>query len=141
MLQLYGPLITRICKNSTHQFSNAALRSAAVLALCKLMLVSEEFCASHLSLLFTIVEREPRADVRCNVVVCLGDLVARHPNTVDPWLQRLFACLAQPSAAVRRHALMVLTHLILNDQIKAKTHVSKMAFCLEDRFVCVCLCN
>jgi len=33
---------------------------------------------------------------------------------------------------VRKNALMVLTHLILNDMMKVKGHIAKMAVCLQD---------
>ena len=47
------------------------------------------------------------------------------------------ACLllTQPSccaAGVRKTSLMVLTHLIMNDMMKVKGHISKMALCLVD---------
>ena len=32
----------------------------------------------------------------------------------------------------RKNALMVLTHLILNDMVKVKGQISEMAICLED---------
>jgi condensin complex subunit 1 len=133
LVDTYGALVVRACANVKGEFgSSETFRSAAVLTLCKLMLVSEQFCEQQLSLLFTVLEREPTVAVRNNVIVCMGDLIARWPNTIDPWIERIFACLDDKVADVRKHALMVLTHLILNDQIKAKTHISKMAFCLED---------
>jgi non-SMC mitotic condensation complex subunit 1 len=32
---------------------------------------------------------------------------------------------------VRKNALMVLTHLILNDMMKVKGHIARMAMCLQ----------
>lgn len=133
LVDTYGALVVRSCANAKGEFgASETFRSAAVMTLCKLMLVSEQFCEQQLSLLFTLLEREASMAVRCNIIVCMGDLIARWPNTIDPWIGRIFACLDDAVADVRKHALMVLTHLILNDQIKAKTHISKMAFCLED---------
>lgn len=133
LVDTYGALVVRSCANAKGEFgASETFRSAAVMTLCKLMLVSEQFCEQQLSLLFTLLEREASMAVRCNIIVCMGDLIARWPNTIDPWIGRIFACLDDKVADVRKHALMVLTHLILNDQIKAKTHISKMAFCLED---------
>jgi hypothetical protein len=34
-------------------------------------------------------------------------------------------------AGVRKNALMVLTHLILNDMMKVKGHIARMAMCLQ----------
>jgi hypothetical protein len=51
---------------------------------------------------------------------------------------RLMALLTQlyrlrdPETRVRKNALMVLTHLILNDMVKVKGHIAEMAVCLED---------
>ena len=36
------------------------------------------------------------------------------------------------SPVVRKNALMVLTHLILNDMIKVKSHISQLAVCIVD---------
>ena len=72
---------------------SSSLRGAAVLTLCKFMLVSESFCEAQLKLLFTVLEREPDESIRTNIIVCLGDLIARHPNAIDPWIGRIFACL------------------------------------------------
>ena len=44
-------------------------------------------------------------------------------------------CRTRPScgaAGVRKTSLMVLTHLIMNDMMKVKGHISKMALCLVD---------
>ena len=36
-----------------------------------------------------------------------------------------------PCTGVRKNALMVLTHLILNDMMKVKGHIARMAMCLQ----------
>ena len=40
-----------------------------------------------------------------------------------------FGCCA---AGVRKNSLMVLTHLIMNDMMKVKGHIARMALCLQD---------
>lgn len=35
-------------------------------------------------------------------------------------------------AGVRKNSLMVLTHLIMNDMMKVKGHIARMALCLQD---------
>jgi condensin complex subunit 1 len=40
-------------------------------------------------------------------------------------------CLHRLCTGVRKNALMVLTHLILNDMMKVKGHISRMAMCLQ----------
>jgi len=68
--------------------------------------------------------------LRANVVVALGDLAFRFPNAFEPYTPRLYACLHDPSNRVKRHTLMVLTHLILNDMIKVKGQVCEIAMCI-----------
>lgn len=36
------------------------------------------------------------------------------------------------TAGVRKNSLMVLTHLIMNDMMKVKGHIARMALCLQD---------
>ena len=47
-------------------------------------------------------------------------------------LDVVFVRLRDPSPLVRRNALTVLTHLILNDMVKVRGQISSMALCLED---------
>jgi condensin complex subunit 1 len=107
---------------------------ASTLALCKFMCVSGSFCEKHLPLLFTALANAPSKDttLRANTVVALGDLAFRFPNEIEPYTPRLYACLRDQSTKVRRHTLMVLTHLILNDMIKVKGQVCEIAICLRD---------
>jgi non-SMC mitotic condensation complex subunit 1 len=65
-------------------------------------------------------------------VVALGDLAFRFPNALEPWNGRVFAALQDSAPRVRANALLVLTHLILNDMVKVKGLVSGIALCLRD---------
>lgn len=112
--------------------SSASLRSSAVLALSKLMIIHQSFCEKNLQLLFTIMQRTEWIDVKCNVVVALGDLAFRYPNLLEPWTHHMYVPLKDSHVTVRKHALMVLTHLILNDMMKVKGYISDIAECLED---------
>lgn len=40
-------------------------------------------------------------------------------------------CALRVCTGVRKNALMVLTHLILNDMMKVKGHIARMAMCLQ----------
>ena len=40
--------------------------------------------------------------------------------------------LQDSDTVVRRNTLTVLTHLILNDMVKVKGHISEMVMCLKD---------
>lgn len=134
LLSAFGPIIVRVVANETGKFSNRVLMQTSTLALCKFMCVSSSFCEKHLPVVFTALANAPAGDVdlRANTVIALGDLAFRFPNEVEPYTPRVYACLRDTSTKVRRHTLMVLTHLILNDMVKVKGQVCEIALCLRD---------
>lgn len=73
---------------------------------------------ANLQLLFTVVESSPSEIVRSNCTIALGDLAVRFPNLLEPWTENMYARLKDPSMAVRKNAVLVLSHLILNDMMK-----------------------
>jgi condensin complex subunit 1 len=110
-----------------------ALKASALLALTKLMVVDATICENNLQLLFTFLQnRVVDPSIRSNLVVALGDLALRFPNLIEPWTEHVYRTLGDPDVGVRKTAMMVLTHLILNDMMKVKGHIAKMAVCLED---------
>lgn len=65
--------------------------------------------------------------LRQALLVAVGDLLFRHPNVVEPWTGKLYATLGStpgaeggPGAELRLTALLVLTHLVLNDMLKPR---------------------
>lgn len=63
--------------------------------------------------------------LRQSLLVAVGDLLFRHPNVVEPWTGRLYATLSAvddrgSAAELRLTALLVLTHLVLNDMMKPR---------------------
>lgn len=71
--------------------------------------------------------------LRQSLLVAVGDLLFRHPNVVEPWSDRLYAALGAVSSSgevesgnsssateLRLTALLVLTHLVLNDMMKPR---------------------
>ncbi|BBH07209.1 hypothetical protein Prudu_019079 [Prunus dulcis] len=83
-------------------------------------------------LLFTVVESAPSEIVRSNCTISLGDLAVRFPNLLEPWTENMYSRLQDPSASVRKNAVLVLSHLILNDMMKVKGYINEMAVRLED---------
>ena len=138
ILGKFHPLIAFIVANENGTFSNALLRETALLALCRFMSVSSELCEVYLPLLFTIVEREKSEKVRTTVMIAIGDLAFRFPNSLEPWTANMYARLSDESVLVRYNTLMTLTHLILNDMIKVKGQVAHMVLCLVDKNQKVC---
>ncbi|XP_066912331.1 condensin complex subunit 1-like [Clytia hemisphaerica] len=132
LLSVFAPVAVMICKNPS-AYKNAELRSSAALALSRFMMVSSEFCDQHLQLVFTILEKSEFAIVRSNMMITLGDLCFRFPNLIEPWTPNLYARLRDESVEVRKTAVTILTHLILNDMLKVKGQISEMAICLEDK--------
>lgn len=134
LISVFGPLLVRVVGNEGGKFDSEILRQTSTLALCKFMCVSSTFCEQHLPLLFTALSNAPAEDItmRANTVVALGDLAFRFPNEVEPYTPRIYACLRDSSTKVRRHTMMVLTHLILNDMVKVKGNVCEIALCLRD---------
>jgi condensin complex subunit 1 len=108
------------------------LAQSALLALCKLMAISADYCEAHLQLLFTVLCSARSPSLRATIAIALGDLAFRFPNLVEPYTAHLYARLRDPDARVRKNTLMVLTHLILNDMVKVKGQVGEIAVCLND---------
>ncbi|CAN1160479.1 Condensin-1 complex subunit CAP-D2 [Linum perenne] len=108
------------------------LQASGMLALCRFMIIDADFCESNLQLLFTVVENAPSETVRSNCTVCLGDLAVRFPNLLEPWTENMYSRLRDSSVSVRKNAVLVLSHLILNDMMKVKGYINEMAICLED---------
>lgn len=73
---------------------------------------------ANLQLLFTVVESSPSEIVRSNCTIALGDLAVRFPNLLEPWTENMYVRLKDPSMSVRKNAVLVLSHLILNDMMK-----------------------
>lgn len=64
--------------------------------------------------------------VRSNCTIALGDLAVRFPNLLEPWTENMYARLRDPCISVRKNAVLVLSHLILNDMMKV--NVAKSSF-------------
>lgn len=96
------------------------------------MCVSESFCQRHLPLLFHILETSHDAICRGNILIGLGDLVVSFNNVVERNISILYQSLNDLDFDVKKNALMVLTHLILNGMVKVKGELAEMALCVED---------
>lgn len=131
LLALFGPMVVHIASNPK-TYASDHLRKAAVLTLCKFMCVSSSFCETNLSLLLHVLATSSDPTTRSNVVIALGDIAVSFGNLVDENSDRLYAGLNDKDLGVKKHTLMVLTHLILNGMIKVKGQLGEMAKCLED---------
>ena len=132
VLSKFHPLIGFVVANEKAAFSNSLLRESAVLALCRYMSVSSILCESYLPLLFTVFNQEQSPVIRTTIMIALGDLAFRFPNSLEPWTAHMYSKLTDSDVNVRHNTLMVLTHLALNDMIKIKGQVSHIVCCLTD---------
>ncbi|KAK9102722.1 hypothetical protein Sjap_019976 [Stephania japonica] len=76
------------------------------------------FCHLLMRLLYTVVDSAQSESVLSNCTIALGDLAVRFPNLLEPWTENMYARLRDPSPSVRKNAVLVLSHLILNDMTK-----------------------
>jgi hypothetical protein len=72
----------------------------------------------NLPLLFTVAKNSGEAGVRSNCIIAMGDLAFRFPNLLEPWTEHMYSCLNDKCNCVRNNAVLVLSHLILNDMVK-----------------------
>ncbi|KAI9306089.1 non-SMC mitotic condensation complex subunit 1-domain-containing protein [Cunninghamella echinulata] len=131
LLARFGPLITEVCARNK-VYMDRTLQVMATLALGKFMCVSSEFCERHLQLLLTILEKSKDPTIRSNIVIALGDMAVCFNTLIDDNISFLYNRLADEDKLVKKNAVMVLTHLILNGMVKVKGQISEMAKCLED---------
>jgi hypothetical protein len=132
LLSQFRDLIIFIVANDSNTFNDPILRSAAIMALCRYMSISSIVCEQCLPLLFTVLERDQSMTIKTSIMVALGDLAFRFPNTLEPWTDCMFRRLRDPEVIVRYNTLMVITHLVLNDMIKVKGHVKHVVMSLND---------
>ena len=132
MLGHFHKLIAYIVANEKRNYNNATVRENAILALCRYMTVSSRMCDMYLPLLFTVLEKESNEANKTTIMIALGDLAFRFPNSLEPWITYMYSRLSDKSVLVRYNTLMVLTHLILNDMVKIKGQVSHVVMCLND---------
>ncbi|XP_024017781.1 condensin complex subunit 1 [Morus notabilis] len=127
-----APFLSKLCRNFSLMQKHPVLQASGMLALCRFMIIDANFCKANLQLLFTVVESAPSEIVRSNCTIALGDLAVRFPNLLEPWTENMYSRLQDPSVSVRKNAVLVLSHLILNDMMKVKGYIYEMAVRLED---------
>lgn len=108
------------------------LQRSAILALCKYMCVSEQICQKYIVTLFEILKTKIEFGVKANIIISLGDMCNRFPNTLHEHQRQLFDLLRDSSNNVRRQAILVITHLVLNDMLKLKGEIVDICMLLKD---------
>lgn len=136
------PMILTVSNEALARYTDreAILRSptlciverSAILALCKICCVSSNICAQHLDLLFKIVKSHIEFGVKANIIITLADMFNRFPNQMNERVKEIFELLHDRDVHVRQQALMVITHLILNDMLKLRGEIVDICMLLED---------
>jgi len=85
------PLVTYLVADEQGPYGHPLLRESSTVSLCRYMSTSSSVCESLLPLLFTVLEKETSPDVRTTIVIALGDLAFRFPNSVEPWTNRIYS--------------------------------------------------
>lgn len=67
-----------------------------------------------------------------NILISLGDMFNRFTIVLDPFSGDLFRTLRAKEPYVRKTALRVISHLVLNDMLKLKGEISEICRLLED---------
>ncbi|XP_047172089.1 condensin-1 complex subunit CAP-D2 isoform X2 [Vigna umbellata] len=132
LIGVCATFLSKLCRNFGLMQKYPELQASAMLALCRLMIIDADFCDANLQLLFTVVESAHSETVRSNCTIALGDLAVRFPNLLEPWTENMYSRLKDPCISVRKNAVLVLSHLILNDMMKVKGYINEMAVRLED---------
>ncbi|BFU23006.1 HEAT repeat domain containing protein [Entamoeba histolytica HM-1:IMSS-B] len=136
LLGEFVPIINDYCKDIIEGKYNEdnflTFRAVVVNSLCSFMMVSQHYCEEHLQELFTILENTQDECVRSNIVYYVGDFACRYPNLLEGWIKYLYGRLKDPSALVRRSAVIVLSELIFHDIIKVKGSIYLMGLALVD---------
>lgn len=96
------------------------------------MCVSSKVCTENLDLVFNLVQSHIEFGVKANIIITLADLFNRFPNILHERVKDIFMLLHDRQVHVRQQALMVITHLILNDMLKLKGEIVDICMLLED---------
>ncbi|XVE95803.1 hypothetical protein REPUB_Repub02eG0164500 [Reevesia pubescens] len=129
-----APFLCKLCRNFSlmQKFSVSNPTGLCNARLMSIYDYNANYCDENLQLLFTVVESAPSEIVRSNCTIALGDLAVCFPNLLEPWTENMYARLRDPSVSVRKNAVLVLSHLILNDMMKVKGYINEMAVRVED---------
>ena len=132
LIGLFQPLVIRLMKG-IEGLKSILLQQALLLTFAKFLCISQDFCKSHLPLLLSVLEAPHLPSVlRGNSIVAFGDLVQRFPLALEQYSDRLFGRLRDKDSTVRRKAVLVLTHLVLNDMLKMRGQLAEVVLCLLD---------
>ncbi|XP_067004533.2 condensin complex subunit 1 isoform X2 [Anabrus simplex] len=131
LLGVLSPVVVSICSDM-ETFKDPMLQRSAFLSLSKMMMVSSVFCSDHMQLFVTALSSSNDEMIRAHSLVAMADIAFRFPNVVEPWTSYMYGRLSDASNRVRQTAVMIMTHLVMNDMVKIKSQISDLALCTID---------
>ncbi|KAJ1506224.1 Condensin complex subunit [Coelomomyces lativittatus] len=128
VLAYYAPMVVRLAEHAS-----GSLKVFATTCLTQFMCVSLQFCEAHLPLLLHLVQPPYSFPLSANLMIALGDLTVCWSTLMSNANTPLYAALGTDvHLRIKKNALMVLLHLILNGMVKVKGQLGHLALCLED---------
>ena len=131
LISKFTPIITHLAKK-LENIKTIVLKKALVLSLGKFMCISSKVCEQNLSLLIEIAKNNENEGIRSIAVITLGDLVMRHVNMLEEQSVHLFELLTDHCVQVRKKALLIISHLVLNEILKMKGQMVNILKCYLD---------
>ncbi|CAG9535249.1 unnamed protein product [Cercopithifilaria johnstoni] len=136
-----GSLLHRLSKflvavvKSKKNTCSEKLRSTAILAISKFMLLSMKTCMRFMPLFLEYFKNSPSSECRSNLMIAIGDLCFRFPNVIEKYSEHLYHGINDKDDYVRQTSIIVLSHLMLNDMVKVRGTVADLAQCVNDENV------
>ncbi|VDK72873.1 unnamed protein product [Litomosoides sigmodontis] len=133
-----GSLLHRLSKflvavaRSKKNTCSEKLRSTAILALSKFMLLSMKTCVRFMPLFLEYFKNSPSSECRSNLMIAIGDLCFRFPNVIEKYSEHLYHGINDKDDYVRQTSIIVLSYLMLNDMVKVRGTIADLAQCIND---------
>jgi hypothetical protein len=96
----------------------STVRAHAFMTLGKLCLVSSRLAKDSVNIFVRELQCAAEPSVRSNILLIMNDLCTRYTFLVDRHIPSMAKCLVDENAVVRRHALILLSQLLLQEYIK-----------------------
>jgi len=114
------------------------IRGHAVICWGKMCLKNERLAKKSVEPLVLHLGERETFTVRNNVLLILSDLCVQYTSLVDRFVPMMTGCLNADNMLLRKHAVMVLSHLLSEDFIKFKGSIQhRFLYCLCDPSPCV----
>lgn len=131
LLRYFPPLIHQ-CLDRV-QALHPLTQMATYLTMGKLMCISQSTCEEFLaSFLQAISVKSFPTSLQCNLIVIFGDLIQRFPNILEDHINLLFLQLRDAAQEIRIKAMLIITHLVLNEMIKLREQAADILLMLVD---------